>query len=186
MAGTFTQNALQVVEKRYLLRTHDGTPTETPDQMFGRVARALAQVEGKYGASPGKIAEYATEFYEIMRQFKFSPAGRYVNRMDPLGFPPANILQHVGQCRRADSVGVQLHRVAHRGLDGRHLPDTQGCGIVAKSRLGPRIPFASHEAGRIHHGSVVWECLRTGFLSPGMYFKMFKNWSPWLLFSHLY
>ncbi len=74
----FTENALQVVEKRYLLRTHDGTPTETPDQMFQRVARALSQVEGKYGATPLEIADYAIEFYEVMRDFKFTPAGRYV------------------------------------------------------------------------------------------------------------
>jgi len=74
----FTDNAKQVVEKRYLLRTHDGTPIETPAEMFRRVAHALAQVEGKYGATPDEIKSHEESFFHIMEQFQFTPAGRYV------------------------------------------------------------------------------------------------------------
>ena len=74
----FTENATKVVEKRYLLRTHDGTPTETPTEMFCRVAHALAQVEGKYGATPDEIKSHKDSFFRIMEQFQFTPAGRYV------------------------------------------------------------------------------------------------------------
>ena len=72
----FTKNAEKVMEKRYLLRTHDGTPIETPSEMFRRVAHALAQVEGKYGATPEQIHAHEDSFLEIMEQFQFSPAGR--------------------------------------------------------------------------------------------------------------
>ena len=72
----FTDNATKVVAKRYLLRTHDGTPIETPPEMFRRVAHALAQVEGKYGATPEQIKEHEDSFFNIMEQFQFTPAGR--------------------------------------------------------------------------------------------------------------
>lgn len=72
----FTENALQVLRKRYLLHTHDGTPLETPEQMFRRVARALAQVEAKYGATSEMISLHEREFFEIMSGLRFVPAGR--------------------------------------------------------------------------------------------------------------
>lgn len=74
----FTKNALQVVQKRYLLRTHDGTPIETPENMFRRVAKTLAQVEGRYGSTPEEIEEFEEKFYYAMVSFRFTPAGRYV------------------------------------------------------------------------------------------------------------
>lgn len=72
----FTPNANAVLTGRYLLRTHDGTPIETADQMFQRVANALARVEGKYGATPDAINKFSDAFYHEMASFRFTPAGR--------------------------------------------------------------------------------------------------------------
>mmetsp|Transcript_18687 Transcript_18687/g.27826 ORF Transcript_18687/g.27826 Transcript_18687/m.27826 type:complete len:723 (+) Transcript_18687:69-2237(+) len=72
----FTVNALQVVARRYVLRTHDNEVTESPEEMFERVARHLAKVESRYGASPSQVEAYAREFFDIMADFKFTPAGR--------------------------------------------------------------------------------------------------------------
>jgi ribonucleoside-diphosphate reductase alpha chain len=69
-------NALQVFAKRYLLKTLDGSVIETPEEMFERVARALADVERRYGASDEQVDAYAREFYDAMFSMRFTPAGR--------------------------------------------------------------------------------------------------------------
>ena len=45
-----TENALKVLEKRYLKKDKSGKPTETPEQLFHRVARAIAAADLIYDA----------------------------------------------------------------------------------------------------------------------------------------
>lgn len=66
----------QVVAKRYLLRNHDGVVQETPEEMFLRVARALAHVETSYGADQARVDTLTAEFNAVMASFEFTPAGR--------------------------------------------------------------------------------------------------------------
>ncbi|MBI4975208.1 adenosylcobalamin-dependent ribonucleoside-diphosphate reductase [Candidatus Peregrinibacteria bacterium] len=72
----FSTNALRVLAGRYLQRDENGNPTETPEEMFDRVAIALAQVEKIYGKSDKEIEEYAEKFKDILYNFEFIPAGR--------------------------------------------------------------------------------------------------------------
>ena len=51
MATRLSDNALTVLERRYLEKDEQGNPTETPDEMFRRVACAVARAERKHGAS---------------------------------------------------------------------------------------------------------------------------------------
>jgi len=67
-------NQLKVIERRYLLHDLAGKPTETPAQMFRRVARTLAGVEKK--AKRKKLEE---QFYEVMTKLEFLPGGRTLN-----------------------------------------------------------------------------------------------------------
>jgi ribonucleoside-diphosphate reductase alpha chain len=46
-----TNHARRVLEARYLIRNADGEVTETPDQMFRRVAANVSRSELSYGAS---------------------------------------------------------------------------------------------------------------------------------------
>ena len=41
-------SAKKVLERRYLKRTEDGTPLETPADMFARVAENIAQADLRY------------------------------------------------------------------------------------------------------------------------------------------
>ena len=45
---TLSQNALQVLQKRYLKKDKAGKVIETPEEMFARVARTIASAELKY------------------------------------------------------------------------------------------------------------------------------------------
>lgn len=63
-------NATKVLEKRYLLKDEKGKILETQSQFFGRVARAIADVDGAYGGDKKKARE---EFYQAMRSLLFLP-----------------------------------------------------------------------------------------------------------------
>ncbi len=69
----FSPNALKVLERRYLMRDQAGNCTETPEQLFRRVARAVASAESSFGASPDEIAELEEHFYESMIERRFLP-----------------------------------------------------------------------------------------------------------------
>jgi ribonucleoside-diphosphate reductase alpha chain len=66
----FSDNALEVLKKRYLARDKDGQPIETVEQMFERVANAVASAEKEFGGDETAVAE---KFYTLMVQRKFMP-----------------------------------------------------------------------------------------------------------------
>ncbi|MFA6991907.1 MAG: adenosylcobalamin-dependent ribonucleoside-diphosphate reductase [Candidatus Gracilibacteria bacterium] len=72
----FSLNALRVLAGRYLQRDENGNIKESPEDMFERVATALASAERNYGKSEKEIEEVKSEFYSIMNNLEFLPAGR--------------------------------------------------------------------------------------------------------------
>ncbi|MDD5287760.1 MAG: vitamin B12-dependent ribonucleotide reductase [Dehalococcoidales bacterium] len=67
-----TENALRVLEKRYLGKDKNGQPSETPEQLFRRVARAIAAAELIYNAK-ADIGKYEDNFYSVMTNLDFLP-----------------------------------------------------------------------------------------------------------------
>ncbi|GAB4218638.1 MAG: ribonucleotide reductase N-terminal alpha domain-containing protein [Candidatus Microgenomates bacterium] len=60
---------------RYSLKDKKGNPVEkTPDQMWKRVAKAVAEVENKDNQK-----KWEKEFYSIMKDFKYIPGGRILS-----------------------------------------------------------------------------------------------------------
>ncbi|RLE13434.1 ribonucleotide-diphosphate reductase subunit alpha, partial [Candidatus Aerophobetes bacterium] len=70
---SLSENALRVLEKRYLQKDKDGNIIETPQEMFKRVARNIALVEKKYGKSQKEIKEVEENFYHMMTSLQFLP-----------------------------------------------------------------------------------------------------------------
>ncbi len=68
-----TQNAVKVLQKRYLKRDNNAIPIETPEDMFYRVASYLAQADKEYGASCDDIKQITNEFYEAITNLYFIP-----------------------------------------------------------------------------------------------------------------
>lgn len=66
----FSENALQVLEKRYLKKDNNGNCIETPVQMVRRVADAIAQGDLKYGEDVKSISD---KFFEIISNRYFMP-----------------------------------------------------------------------------------------------------------------
>lgn len=64
-------NALTVLEKRYLLRNLEGQIIETPEGMFQRVARYIAQAESRH--DPLHQSDWEDKFYQSMANLEFLP-----------------------------------------------------------------------------------------------------------------
>jgi ribonucleoside-diphosphate reductase alpha chain len=65
-------NAIEVLRRRYLLRDNAGQVTETPSEMFRRVAHHVAQAEANHGPQK-RMADIEERFYRMMRHLEFVP-----------------------------------------------------------------------------------------------------------------
>jgi len=72
----FSINSLRILAGRYLQKNEEDEITEKPEEMFDRVATALAKVEKNHGQNNEKITELAEEFKKVLYSFEFLPAGR--------------------------------------------------------------------------------------------------------------
>ncbi|SDI28775.1 adenosylcobalamin-dependent ribonucleoside-diphosphate reductase [Winogradskyella thalassocola] len=61
-----SNNAIQILEERYLLKSKDGCAIETPQALFKRVAKFVSSNEEKNSF-------YETQFYKLLSSLKFLP-----------------------------------------------------------------------------------------------------------------
>jgi ribonucleoside-diphosphate reductase alpha chain len=73
MTQKLSENALKVLERRYLKKDEQGKVIETPQEMFARVAKAIALADKFYGKSEGEVQELERAFYRIMTELEFMP-----------------------------------------------------------------------------------------------------------------
>jgi ribonucleoside-diphosphate reductase alpha chain len=66
-------NAIKVLERRYLLKDKEGKLIETPEQLFMRVANAIAIADKQYGATEQEIKTLAESFFKMMTSLEFLP-----------------------------------------------------------------------------------------------------------------
>jgi ribonucleoside-diphosphate reductase alpha chain len=71
VALELSDNARVVLERRYLAKDDAGNPVETPEDLFHRVARNIAQAEEAYG--PGSQVSWEERFYDLMTSLRFLP-----------------------------------------------------------------------------------------------------------------
>jgi ribonucleoside-diphosphate reductase alpha chain len=69
---TLSENAMTVLERRYLKKDAKGRLQETPVQMFRRVAKHIAKAEKRYG-DESQVKDMEQRFYKMMTEFKFLP-----------------------------------------------------------------------------------------------------------------
>jgi ribonucleoside-diphosphate reductase alpha chain len=68
-----SENALKVLEKRYLNKDERGEVIETPDGMFRRVAKAIASADKLYNKTEEEVSSLEEAFYRIMAALEFMP-----------------------------------------------------------------------------------------------------------------
>jgi ribonucleoside-diphosphate reductase alpha chain len=63
-----SDNAIRVLERRYLIKDGDGRVIETPQELFRRVARHIASAESK-----ADVSLYEEAFYQLIESLEFLP-----------------------------------------------------------------------------------------------------------------
>src|SRR5258706_9615282 len=78
-----TDNARQVLVRRYVRRGDDGKPAESVEEMFWRVSYHVAKVEEGWN---GDVIQRAREFYSLLTTKKFFPnSPTFTGAGTPLG-----------------------------------------------------------------------------------------------------
>ncbi|KPJ86131.1 MAG: response regulator SirA [Gemmatimonas sp. SG8_17] len=81
-----SDNAITVLQRRYLIKDEAGNPVESPKDLFWRVARTIAAADARYGASEGAVEALAETFFELMSTRVWMPnSPTLMNAGRPLG-----------------------------------------------------------------------------------------------------
>jgi ribonucleoside-diphosphate reductase alpha chain len=73
MSVKLSENALKVLERRYLKKDAEGKVVETPEQLFRRVASAIASADKLYKATHLEVEQISESFYKAMIELEFMP-----------------------------------------------------------------------------------------------------------------
>ena len=71
--GNWTQQALKVLNERYLVKDENLNPIEEPEDMAWRVAWEVASAEARWGAKRKDVEETAKRFYSLIVSRQFLP-----------------------------------------------------------------------------------------------------------------
>ncbi len=115
----FSPNARKVLEKRYLTKGKDGKPTETVEELFRRVAKAIAAGEEKFPNSPHKPAQLEDIFHAMMVDLDFMPnSPTLMNAGKPLGQLSACFVLPVGDSMDAIFDAIKQAALIHKSGGG--------------------------------------------------------------------
>jgi ribonucleoside-diphosphate reductase alpha chain len=136
-----TDNARQVLVKRYVRRGDDGKPVETVEEMFWRVAWHIAKVEETWS---GDVNARAVEFYHLLTSKKFFPnSPTFTGAGTPLGQLAACFVLPISDDMGRDSAGIfQTLR------DAALIQQTGGGNGFSFSRLRPKGGLVKSSAGQ--------------------------------------
>jgi ribonucleoside-diphosphate reductase alpha chain len=136
-----TDNARQVLMKRYVRRGDDGQPAESVEGMFWRVAYHVAKVEADYGQDPMAIA---VEYYDLLAGKRFFPnSPTFTGAGTPLGQLAACFVLPISDDMGRDEAGIfQTLR------DAALIQQTGGGNGFSFSRLRPKGSIVKTSSGQ--------------------------------------
>src|SRR5215510_10667668 len=139
--ANLTDNARQVLMKRYVRRGDDGKPAENVEEMFWRVAYHVAKVEEQWEAD---VQKRATEYYHLLSSKKFFPnSPTFTGAGPPLGQLAACFVLPITDAMGRDSAGIfQTLR------DAALIQQTGGGNGFSFSRLRPKGAMVQTSAGQ--------------------------------------
>ncbi|MFT3895279.1 MAG: adenosylcobalamin-dependent ribonucleoside-diphosphate reductase [Anaerolineales bacterium] len=139
--ANLTENARQVLMKRYVRRGDDGKPAETVEEMFWRVAYHVAKVEEEWEAD---VMKRTQEYYHLLSSKKFFPnSPTFTGAGTPLGQLAACFVLPIKDDMGRDPAGIfQTLR------DAALIQQTGGGNGFSFSRLRPMGAMVQTSAGQ--------------------------------------
>ncbi len=139
--SALTDNARQVLMKRYVRRGDDGKPAENVEEMFWRVAYHVAKVEEQWGAD---VAKRTVEYYHLLSSKKFFPnSPTFTGAGTPLGQLAACFVLPI-----TDDMGRHSAGIFQTLRDAALIQQTGGGNGFSFSRLRPKGALVQTSAGQ--------------------------------------
>jgi ribonucleoside-diphosphate reductase alpha chain len=136
-----TENARQVLIRRYVRRGDDGQPAESVEEMFWRVAYHVAKVEQTWDADP---MARAREFYVLLTGKKFFPnSPTFTGAGTPLGQLAACFVLPI-----TDDMGRDQAGIFQSLRDAALIQQTGGGNGFSFSRLRPKGGLVKSSSGQ--------------------------------------
>ncbi|MEW5871358.1 MAG: LAGLIDADG family homing endonuclease [Chloroflexota bacterium] len=136
-----TENARQVLTRRYVRRDREGQPAETVEQMFWRVAYHVANSEAAW---EGNVLERASQFYELLTTKRFFPnSPTFTGAGTPLGQLAACFVLPIN-----DDMGRDPSGIFQTLRDAALIQQTGGGNGFSFSRLRPKGTLVKSSAGQ--------------------------------------
>jgi ribonucleoside-diphosphate reductase alpha chain len=118
MVLQLNENALCILQSRYLRKDHKGTIIESPEEMFHRVANHVASAETRFDPA-AKADETADAFYHMMASLEFLPnSPTLMNAGRELGQLAACFVLPVGDSLESIFEAVKNTAIIHQSGGG--------------------------------------------------------------------
>lgn len=136
-----TENARQVLIRRYVRRGEDGQPVENVEEMFWRVAYNIAAVEDSWGED---VLQRAHQFYELLSSKQFFPnSPTFTGAGTPLGQLAACFVLPI-----SDDMGRHHAGIFQTLRDAALIQQTGGGNGFSFSQLRPKSSLVKSSAGQ--------------------------------------
>jgi ribonucleoside-diphosphate reductase alpha chain len=136
-----TENAREVLMRRYIRRADDGSPGETIEELFWRVAYHVARVEEAW---ENDVLERAKEYYILLTSKKFFPnSPTFTGAGTPLGQLAACFVLPI-----RDDMGRESDGIFSTLRDAALIQQTGGGNGFSFSRLRPAGTMVKTSAGK--------------------------------------
>ncbi|HDO36583.1 MAG TPA: vitamin B12-dependent ribonucleotide reductase, partial [Nitrospirae bacterium] len=134
-----SENALKVLQKRYLKKNEEGRIVDTPERMFRRIARAVAMADLNYGSTLQDVEISENEFYSLLTSLDFLPnSPTLMNAGRRLGQLSACFVLPVDDSMESIFDAVKNAAIIHKsgGGTGFSFSRLRPCGDVVGSTKG--------------------------------------------------